>query len=65
MTPHLGSGVFRVACGCGFAVEGDEEEVVVAARHHADTVHGISLADGIIRAMAHPVGSAPEPDTFD
>ena len=65
MDPHLGSGVFRVGCGCGFAVEGHAEEIVVAARHHADTVHGIELAEGIIRAMARPVAPDPEPDTFE
>ena len=45
---------YRVECGCGFAIEGGEDEVVDAARHHADRVHGIQLADGIVRALARP-----------
>ncbi len=58
--------VHRIECGCGFAVEGVEDEVVAAARRHADDVHGIALADGIVRALAHPIpgpaaGAGPDP----
>ena len=49
------SGGRRLDCGCGFAVEGEEDEVVVAARHHARHVHGISLTDGMVRAMARAI----------
>ena len=45
----------RVECGCGFAVEGGEDEVVEAARRHAEVAHGLELADGIVRALARPV----------
>lgn len=46
---------YRLDCGCGFAVEGDEDEVVDAARRHAEHAHGIQLADGIVRALARPL----------
>jgi hypothetical protein len=49
--------VHRVECGCGFAVEGNEDEVVDAARRHAETAHSIDLADGIVRALARPIAA--------
>jgi hypothetical protein len=52
---RVGPAIYRIECGCGFAVEGDEDEVVDAARRHADTAHGIDLADGIVRALARPI----------
>jgi hypothetical protein len=52
-----GTAPCRVECGCGFAVEGGEDEVVEAARRHAEAVHGLELADGIVRALARPVTS--------
>lgn len=53
--PTAGPAVHRLECGCGFAVEGDEDEVVAAARRHAEAVHGIELADGIVRALAQTI----------
>lgn len=66
--PSAGSSAHRIECGCGCAVEGDEDEVVDAARRHADTEHGIALADGIVRALAHPIAlasPAPSPAPHD
>jgi len=45
----------RLDCGCGFAVEGGEDEVVEVARSHARTVHGLRLTDGVVRALARPL----------
>ena len=55
LPPPDGPAPSRVECGCGYAVEGSEDEVVDAARRHAEHVHGIELADGIVRALARPV----------
>jgi predicted small metal-binding protein len=43
-----------VACGCGFVVEGGEDEVVDVARRHASDVHGIELTDAFLRALTEP-----------
>lgn len=45
----------RLDCGCGFAVEGGEDEVVEVARDHALRMHGIRLADGIVRPLTRPL----------
>jgi predicted small metal-binding protein len=47
----------RVACECGFAVEGDEAEVVAAALLHAKDVHGMVLTPTLIQAVSQPVGT--------
>ena len=53
----------RLACECGFVVEGDEDEVVEVAHGHARRVHGIELADGIVRALARPLQGDLRPHT--
>lgn len=45
----------RVECECGFAVEGDDEDVVTAAQAHARRRHDVPVADSLVLALARPI----------
>ena len=53
--------VKRVECGCGFAVEGDDEDVVAAARAHAERRHSLPVAEGLVLGMARPIETRTTP----
>ena len=53
------------SCDCGWRVQDAEPEVIRALREHGITVHGITLTDEQILAVARPVGPAAEPDDAD
>lgn len=42
----------RVECGCGFAVEGDDDDLVASAQVHARSRHGVELGAGLILSIA-------------
>jgi hypothetical protein len=55
----------RVECGCGFAVEGDDDDLVEAARIHARERHGVELGRGLVLAAATDVGAPPDLEMTD
>lgn len=48
----------RVECGCGFAVEGEDDDLVEAARAHGRYRHGLELGPGLVLSLATDVAPA-------
>jgi len=51
----------RVECGCGFAVEGEDDDVVSAAQAHAQVRHAVPIGAALVLALAEPVEPARRP----
>ena len=46
---------WKIACACGWEVEGDQQEVLAATKDHGRTIHNMDVTDEQAMAMAVPL----------
>lgn len=46
---------YKLACDCGWATQGTEEELVAATQEHGRQIHNMDLTHEQAMAMATPV----------